>query len=275
VSKKIAIDCINHINLVVESDEAAMAHFVKAYDAEYARKLPKAPSFQAGLFAMGGGLFEYFAPEAYLLNARYGPFHLGVEYQANMDDVREVLANRNIRIIRDIGVAVHTHPQDTLGVSFEFYGENFKGRQWEDIGREIAPVSYWRNEHHMGMSGLLGFSMVTADLDEAVASLANWLQCDVTSERDRPELDARMRTLVLADSRIEVLAPTGDGEVSRFLARYGQGMRSTVFGIADGEKASAFLHQRKLNFTRHASDGRLTVSPESNAGLIFEFAPAE
>lgn len=274
MTKRIATACLNHINLVVEGAEAYVTHVEKAFDAEFARDLPAA-AFHAGLFAFGGGLFEFFAPEAYILNARYGPFHLGVEYQADMALVREVLDEKNIRIIRDIGAAVHTHPQDTLGVSFEFYGENFKGREWPELKREVSPVSYWRDQHPMGMSGLAGYSMVVEDLEQAVGWLRDFLSCEIVGTRDRPSLNARMTTLALSDSRIEVLAPLGDGEVKRFLSRNGQGMRSTVFSIIDSERAAAFLTDRKLKFSRDADDGRLTVLPETNAGLIFEFAPGE
>ena len=79
---------------------------------------------------------------AFLLNARYGPHYLGLELQADMDAVREVIAARGIGIARDIGFAVHTHPADTLGVSFEFYDGEFHQRECTANGR-ARTVSCW------------------------------------------------------------------------------------------------------------------------------------
>ena len=110
---------LNHINVVVENFDKSVKHFKELYGAELLVDLPS-PEFHACLLAFGGGLFELFAPNAWFLNARLGPYYLGVEYQADMLTVRDAIAEKGIRITRDVGVAIHTHPDDTCGVSFEF-----------------------------------------------------------------------------------------------------------------------------------------------------------
>ena len=72
---------LNHMNIVVEDFDASVQGYRNLYDAEFVVDLPS-PEFHACLLAFGGGILELFVPNAYLLNARYGPFHLGVEYQA-------------------------------------------------------------------------------------------------------------------------------------------------------------------------------------------------
>jgi hypothetical protein len=120
---------VNHINMVLEDFDASIAHFRKLYGADFLADHPQ-KEWHAGLFEMGRVIFEPFVPPAWLLNSRYGPHWLGIEYQADMDQVRGAIADHGIRIVRDIGLAIHTHPADTLGVAFEFYEGGFHEREW-------------------------------------------------------------------------------------------------------------------------------------------------
>src|SRR5262245_46014251 len=115
---------VNHMNVVVEDFDKSMAHFRDLFGAEFLMDLP-APAMHACLINIGDVIFELFAPTAWILNARFGPNYLGIEYQADIPEVREVIAARNIRIVRDIDVALHTHPTDSLGIAFEFWSNYF------------------------------------------------------------------------------------------------------------------------------------------------------
>ena len=60
---------------------------------------------------------------------------VGVEYQADMATVIEAVKERKMRIIREShyekdlagnkGYALHTHPGDGFGASYEFYHDDF------------------------------------------------------------------------------------------------------------------------------------------------------
>lgn len=110
---------MNHLNLVLEDFDASVAHFTGLYGAEFMADIPN-PETHACLIEIGRVIYEIFVPNAWLLTARYGAHYVGLEYQADIDQVRAAIAERNIRVVRDIGLALHTHPADTLGVAFEF-----------------------------------------------------------------------------------------------------------------------------------------------------------
>lgn len=261
---------LNHMNAVVEDFDKSVQVFSNLYGAEFVVDLPS-PEFHACLLAFGGGIFELFAPSAYLLNARHGPFHLGVEYQADMDEVRAAIAERDIRIIRDIGHALHTHPDDTLGVSFEFYGDYFHDREWPLLGRPIQSSTYWRDTHPMGMASLKGYSIVVEELDAALGFLRSFFKTETVYEESRLFGAGRAVGLQVGDSVIEVLAPEGHGDIASYLQRHGPGIRSTLFSVADTAKASAYLKDRGVDVVEGSAPGRIALPASSNSGLLFEF----
>src|SRR5690348_12561458 len=110
----------SHFNLVLEDYDASVAHFRGLFGAEFLLDLPS-PNWHACLIEIGGVIIEIFAPPAFLLHARHGAHFQGMEYEADMDQVRAAVADHGVRIIRDLGVALHTDPADCLGVDWEFY----------------------------------------------------------------------------------------------------------------------------------------------------------
>ena len=84
---------VNHMNVVLQDFDASVAHWRGLFDAEFMADMPQR-EFHAGLIAIGRVIFELFVPHDFLLNARYGPHFLGVEYQADMNEVRAAMAGR-------------------------------------------------------------------------------------------------------------------------------------------------------------------------------------
>ena len=262
---------LNHMNLVLEEFQPSIDHFRRCYDAEFMVDIPN-PETQAGLFEIGRTIFEIFVPRAWLLTARYGPHYIGVEYRANIEEVRAAIAERGIRIVRDIGLALHTHPEDTLGVAFEFYDGDFHWREWDELGgRPIHPAEYWR-DHPLGITGLKCYTLAVEDLAPASAFLQDFLSAEVLYEAERPALAARAVGLKVADGVIELQAPEGPGELQRYLYRYGEGIRSTVFQVRDIAAAGRFLAERGVETVPGAMEASLTVPASVNLGVIFEFA---
>ena len=85
---------LNHMNLVLQDFGESLRHFQGKYDAELLVDMPK-PECHACLVETGCVLFELFFPSVYLLNARYGPHYVGVEYQANMEVVSRAVAEQD------------------------------------------------------------------------------------------------------------------------------------------------------------------------------------
>jgi hypothetical protein len=259
------------MNVVLQDFDASIAHFRAAYGAEFMVDMPQ-KELHAGLVELGRVIFEVFVPHEFLLSARYGPHYIGIEYQANMDEVREAVASHGLRIVRDIGLALHTHPADCFGVAFEFYDGYFHDRHWDLLGGTIKPAEYWRDEHQLGLTGLKGYTVAVADIDAASAFMQSFLSAEPVYEAPREAVAGRARGLQVADAVLELVTPTGDGELERHLRRYGDGIRSTVFGVRDVGQAAAWFAERGVPTVPGAAPGSIAVPAEANCGVIFEFA---
>jgi methylmalonyl-CoA/ethylmalonyl-CoA epimerase len=85
-----------------------------------------------------------------------------------------------------------------------------------------------RGIHHLGVA--------VADLDEAIATYERLFGARVEYRDALAEQGVEAASLLLGDSRIELLAPTGeDTPVGRFLARRGPGMHHLALESADVE----------------------------------------
>ncbi|MET0241539.1 MAG: VOC family protein [Sphingobium sp.] len=262
---------LNHLNLVMADFEATIAHFRSLYGADFLADYPQA-QLHAGLFEIGGVIFEPFVPLAWFLNARYGPHYLGVEYQADIDMVRAAIAERGIRIVRNVGPALHTHPDDTLGIAFQFYEGEFTQRTWDLLGgARMKPASYWRDEHPLGITGLAAYSIAVEDMDAAIAFLTAFLSAEQVREERRDHIGAQAVVLRIAGSMVDVLAPNGAGAIRRHLDRYGPGIRSTLFSVHDMAAVRDYFAAAGVALAVGDRPDGLMVPAEANLGIPFEF----
>lgn len=121
------------MNVVLRDFDESVAHLKRVFGAEFMVDIPQ-KELHAFLFELGRVIFEGFVPHEWLPNARYGPHYVGLEYQADMDEVRAAVSERGIGLVRDIGLALHTDPADCFGVSFEFYDGEFHERDMTELG---------------------------------------------------------------------------------------------------------------------------------------------
>ncbi|MCE7795840.1 VOC family protein [Sphingobium sufflavum] len=262
---------VNHINMVLADFDASIAHFRDLYDADFLADYPQ-KEWHAGLFEMGGVIFEPFVPPAWLLNARHGPYYLGIEYQADMEAVRAAIADHGIRIVRDICLAVHTHPTDTLGVAFEFYDGSFHDRTWDMLGGTMKPASYWRDEHGLGLTGLKVVTIVVEDMEVASGFLTSFLSARLLYDEVRLAAGAQARGFQVADSVVELLVPTGAGPIRWHLDRHGPGIRSTVLSVRDIDQARRYFAARGMDLVPGDRPDSVAVPAEANMGVMMEFA---
>jgi hypothetical protein len=261
---------VSHMNVVFENVDKSLKHLQELYGAEFVCDIPQ-KEVHAYLFCVGRVLFEAFVPLEFLPVSRYGPHFLGIEYQADMEVVRKAIAERGIRIVRDVTHALHTHPEDTLGVAFEFYGGHFFDMDWPLLGGKIKPAEYWLDEHPLGLTGLKAYTIAVPDMDSGSAFIQSFLGGEPVYEAPRPAIGGRAVGLQVADCIVELVTPTGEGALSQHLYRYGQGIRSTVFGVADIEKAKRYFKERKVELVPGSAPGTFAVPAETNCGAIFEF----
>jgi catechol 2,3-dioxygenase-like lactoylglutathione lyase family enzyme len=219
-------------------------------------------------------MFEVFAPSEYLLNARLGPHYVGIEYQVpDADEARAEVQARGMRVIRELGVAIHVHPAEALGVAWEFFGRSFHDDPPPvQYVEPLKPSDYWRDEHPLGYTGLKRYSVAVSDLVSATTFFEDFLGATVVYEEARPAVAARAVGLALADTVAELISPIGAGPIERFLARYGDGIRSTVFAVRDVDQAKRYFAARGVVLHPGDAPGSVAIAPEDNVGLLFEFS---
>lgn len=264
---------VNHLNCVIEDFDQSVAHFNTVFDAEYLLDVPGEDA-RACLIQIGRVIFELFAPRMWLLNSRYGAHYLGIEFQvADMAVARAALAERNIRIARDIEVAVHCHPADCYGASLEFWANEFHTMEYAALGgKQMQSAEFWADQHPLGLTGLKGVTWAVHDIAGARSFLESLFGAQLVYETMRPQLAARATGLQIADTVIELLSPTGPGELAAHLARYGDGIRSTIFAARHIGRVRDFLASRGVPLVPGTADGAIAVPADYNHGLIFEFS---
>jgi catechol 2,3-dioxygenase-like lactoylglutathione lyase family enzyme len=262
---------VNHMNVVLEDFDSSVGHFTGRYGAEFMADMPQ-KEFHACLIEMGQVIFELFVPWDFLVSARLGPHYVGLEWQADMDEVRAALTDQGLRTVRDIGVALHTHPADCFGVSHEFYAGEFHSRDWPLLGGTIHSAQHWRDEHPLGLTGLRGYTHGVADLDAASAFYRDFLAAEPVFDEARPAIGARARGLKVADAIIELLAPDSAGWLAQQLSRQGEGILSTVFGVRDMTETRHYLTRHGIPIGPGTAEDYLAVPAEANRGVMFEFS---
>lgn len=269
----VRIDCVrlNHFNIVLKAFAPSIEHFKHYYDAEFLLDIPQ-PEWHAGLITFGDVIFEIFCPHEFLLNSRYGPHFIGLEYQADMKVVRAALEACGIGIVRDIGQALHTDPFDCHGIAFEFYDGSFHERTWDALGRKMLPPDYWRDTHPLGLTGLKRCSVAVRSLDQASEFFERLFRVTKLYDTQREPLTARARGYQLADSVIELAEPTGTGVLQTYIDRHGEGIRSTVFAVKDLGQAKQYFQRRGMSLVTGDAQQSFGIRTESNLGIAFEFA---
>lgn len=263
---------VNHINVVVEDFDASVAYLKRVYDGEFLLDLP-GPAWHACLVATGQTIFELFEPAGYLLNARYGPHYVGIEYQADMEEARRAVVERGIRIVRDTPHAFHTHPADCFGIAFEFYDGAFHDMEWALLdGALMKPVSWWRDDHPLGLTGLAGYTIAVRDGLAAQAFFESFVGATlIDGGGDRRAAGAHAIRMQVADSWVELLSPRGDGAILDHLHRYGEGIYSTVFGVRDADGVRGHLAGKAVTLVPGSAPGRLAAPADNALGVIIEF----
>ncbi len=260
---------INHINVIAEGFEDTIAHFRDRVGFTLDRKNPDYHGLDFCLMTLGGVMFAFFVPEKGeggqgRLLARYGDFYNGLEYHVpDVAAARQVCEAHDVRLIRDNGGAFHTYPGSTFGISFEV---------WDgDFSQFAQPAGYWEDEHPLGLKGLARLTVAVESVDAAVARLQELADSPVIGAVSRPRAAARGMQLQVGDAVWELLEPTGDGPLSRFIDHYGERIRSVVFRTKDVAKVEKHLVGQGFDVEPGDADGTLAINPAQNRNLLFEF----
>lgn len=262
---------LSHTNLVIENLDASVRHFEEHFGGHFMMDLP-GPDWHACLIEVGGLIVELFEPKGFMLHGRIGPHHLGIEFEADLDEARAAVADHGVGILRDIGLAFHTDPLTSLGVDYEFYDGTFYGENPTHLRGNKSLGAAHRAAHPVGYTAEIGYVHTVADLAAASAFVQSFLGARPLYEADRPALGARAAGFRIANGLCELLAPAGEGPLMRDMLVSGQGMRATLHGVADLGRARAWFEGRGLRLLEGSAPGRFAIDPRDNLGIRYEFA---
>ena len=270
-----SLNCLhmNHLNAVIQSFDESVAHFEELLGAQFNFDLP-GDHWHGYLMTIGGVMFQFFEPAQYILNARMGPHYVGIEYQVpDVEEARQEVFARGFKIVRELDVAFHMHPDGVFGVCWEFFDKSFQDRINPPVD---YPEAIWDDEkfadHPIGFLGLKRYSVVVEDLPAAVEFAQSFLGATVSYREERDGAKASAVGLALGGTVLELLSPTGEGAISRFHARYGDGIRSTVFAVKNLEATARYFADRGITLQAGDAPGSLALSPHDNLGLLLEFS---
>lgn len=83
------------------------------------------------------------------------------------------------------------------------------------------------------LKGLEHIGIAVSNLDEALAFFEKTLGLKVESIIAVEGQKVRVAILPLGETKIELLEPTGEGPITRFLARRGEGLHHIAFEVSD------------------------------------------
>jgi hypothetical protein len=274
---------LNHVNAIVDGYDSALEHFVGRVGFQFNMKVGNpGDGVDACLVSLGPVIFELFAPRERTergqgrLLALYGDHYIGAEYQVpDMAAARAACAAAGLRILSDRGHFFFTHPRDSFGFSWELWDGDWHEPRPDVFDFALPhPDAYWRDEHPLGVTGLACLRLAVPDLGEAVRFFARVFDAPAMYRDARPALDAEAAGVAVGDTVIELLGPTGPGELTEFLEHYGPRLRSTVFEVADLDQAQRHLDRVGVPLVDGDDAKSRLLAPEHNHGLRMELRPA-
>jgi hypothetical protein len=264
---------VQHVNVVHEDYDATVEHYRRLFDGVVVFDRQH-PTWHACLLDVGGVLFEIFAPDEFFLHTRYGSHYLGIEYRVDdLDAVRATLAARQVRIARDLEVAVHTHPADSYGVSLEFFDGDFHTDP-ELLDIPMPSRDSWLRDHMAGIAGLHGCTIAVRDLASASAHFQALLEHEVLYEAERPAVAGAGIGLLVGGAVLELVAPNGEGPLLDHLIEHGQGIRSTVFRVLDLDRVRSHFRARGIDLVAGTAPDTLAIPAEEHLDVLVEFVVA-
>jgi len=286
---------IQHLNFVVDDYDAALRHFVDNLGARHNWELevPNRPDdLRCSLITLGPQLFEIFGPEPgsrhgiARIRERRGAGFVGIEWglgegSMNLDDLvtaKKVLAEHGIRIKYEPvdrywpGTWLVSEPDDLFGLTLECFIGTWYVPEVAGYGMEpVAPVSFWRDEHPLGIHGLRNFTMAVHDVGAAAKRWQDLTGADEVS--CGPAADRMVRYFTAANTTMGLVAPTSDNQVGTYLDRRGESIYSVSYLVNDPAHVAVHLSSKAVPVER-VNDEVVVVPAEGNHGVRIEFVRA-
>ncbi len=297
VTGTLTLESYNHLNQVVPDYDAAVAHVINAFGAQFLWRCPPNQAAQACLAVVGGAIVEYVAPQSSPPDRpaipddpgdfwwSTGPAQFVVDYPTlgghfpglefkvlDLDEALEVLRSHALDVLDQRQWRyLLTSRRQCHGLSLElttvdWYSDPSLDRYVEPLKR--AP--YWADDHPLGITGF-ELSLVVEDLDMAMDFFVDVCGATSGAEMDRPGLGARVIDITMGATTFEVMAPLTAGPIRQFLVAGGERIRSLVFHVSDIEAVTELLAARGMGAEEGDRPGSVLVTPADNLGVRYEF----
>jgi catechol 2,3-dioxygenase-like lactoylglutathione lyase family enzyme len=241
---KLTVTEIDHINQLISDTDLALDFYRRVYGVEIDRIFEQFfGPYDNFVFSFGSALIEIFCPvppekvkgnpstpkgdmageQFRQIHRRFGNIWQAVLWRVpSLEGAIEVFEKRGLRLVNveldpDRRWAF-TDPRDTFGMVMQLEDRD----EWD---KTVHP-------NPMGVTGLAGLTVAVNDADEA-ADFFTDLCADAPElyREDRPKLNAKAIGISMAGYTVEFLSPTGEGEMSRFLDKYRQRIRTATFKV--------------------------------------------
>ena len=273
-----------HVNAVVDGYESALEHFTDLYGAVLNLEAPDNGERRACLISIGDVILELVAPSDPHASHGRGALLRRVGRSLRRSRVQSARRGRGAPAMPAARAADHHGPGALLlhrwgelhGVSWEIFDQDwtfllsFDNPERHDSWVPVPTELFWRDEHPLGLTGLVRLSIAVEDLDHAADRLAAVAGAEVVYRADRPQVEASATGLKVGDTVLELLAPTAPGPVRAYLDRYGERIRSIVFGVLDLGRAERHLATKGVELMDGDAPRSRAVPAELNHGLLFE-----
>ena len=268
---------VNHLNHLTSDWDATLAHYEALLGGRYLMQIGANAFTDGFLIDVGGEIIEVLLPKV-LDKAegrqltRLGPHYSSIELRVpDLAEAKEVITSRGIRLLLEGHNDFLTMGADTEGVILQCYDGNWHADpppvHFDAAKREPA---WWRDEHPIGYTGMRHVTFATDDLER---SRAFWLELCAGEETYREARPGAAAEAVGLDIGIpvELIAPTGEGTVSRFIDHFGTKIRSITYGVVDLGRTEAWFAQNGITLVPGDLPDSLQLSADDNRGAIVEF----
>lgn len=268
---------MGHLNHLTTDLEATRAHYEELFGGRFLMHIGENPMTAGFLVDVGGEIIEALIPK--VLDkaegkqlARLGPHYSSVELLVpDLDAAREAVTSRGIRLLLDKGLDFLTVAADTDGVLLQVYdGDWHSDPPPPQFSAPKRSLDWWRDEHPIGMRRMRHLTFATDDVDR---SRDFWIElCGGTElyREARPHANAVAVGLDIG-IRVELVAPTGGGDVADFLARFGNKIRSITYEVVDLERTRDYFGSRGIELVVGDLPDSLMLRAEDNRGGIVQF----
>ncbi len=136
----------------------------------------------------------------------------------------------------------------------------------------MPAASYWRDEHPLGLTGLHGCTIAVHHLESATADFQALFEHEVLYEIPRPTVAGTAIGLRVGGAVLELVAPDGDGPLLQHLLDHGEGIRSTVFAVADLAPVRRHFDRLDVDLVPGTLPDSLAIPAAQHLDVLVEFA---